>query len=358
MFFELIQVVIGKRSHLSRIPTDEDWLEIFLTAEKQGLEGIIFSAIAKLKKVDASIMPPEELYYDWLEVVVDIELSNKELFQAAETLSHVFKNGGLRCCVLKGQGLSLLYPEPQRRVPGDIDLWVEGSREHTLQFLRDKCFGVGKIVIHHVDTEILDGIQTEIHFIPSYTYNHFRYRKYQKFFKEEAEEQFSHFDEKVGFAYPTNRFNAVYCLMHIFCHIFNEGIGLRQLLDYYYVLLQLSEEERKWAYGKLKWMGLGKFTGAIMYVEQKVFCLETEYLLCQPSEEVGRLIMDEIMQGGNFGKFGAHYRLAHSKNWIFLKFMKLIRLFKLISICPSEVLWAPIWKPAHHVWRLAKGYIY
>ena len=35
---------------------------------------------------------------------------------------------------------------------------------------------------------------------------------------------------------PTVEFNIIFQLTHIYSHLMNEGIGLRQLVDYYYVL--------------------------------------------------------------------------------------------------------------------------
>jgi hypothetical protein len=244
-----------------------------------------------------------------------------------------------------------------RRQPGDIDLWVEGGREKVLQFLKSSYLKTGTVVIHHVDASIVDGVETEVHFLPSYSYNYLRYIKYKKFFEEEANQQFDHFDERAGFAYPTNRFNAVYLMMHIFRHVFHEGIGLRQLMDYYFVLIHLTDEERKWAYGKLIWLGLGKVTSAVMYVMKAVFLMDDKYLLCSPSEKTGKYLLEEIIAGGNFGKFGEQYESAHSGSSFNLYLKNLKRLGKVYSLCPSEVLWAPIWKPCHWLWRKWKGYV-
>lgn len=35
---------------------------------------------------------------------------------------------------------------------------------------------------------------------------------------------------------PTLSFNVIYILSHLYRHVFTEGIGLRQLLDYYFVI--------------------------------------------------------------------------------------------------------------------------
>ena len=53
------------------------------------------------------------------------------------------------------------------------------------------------------------------------------------------EEQFSHrvmLGEQGEIAIPTVEFNLIFQLTHIFSHLMNEGIGLRQLVDYYFVI--------------------------------------------------------------------------------------------------------------------------
>lgn len=378
LFVELIQIALGTRTVLSRIPSENEWQQIYETAAKQSLVGVVLHGIEELRAKNAELSVPRVLLLQWIGEVQVIEQQNKKLNEAAEHLTRIFKNGGLRSCVLKGQGVARMYyvrckkselrakfgkfkgssgSLGLRRQPGDIDLWVEGGREKVLHFLKSSYLKTGTVVIHHVDTSIIDGVETEVHFLPSYSYNYLRYVKYKKFFKEEANQQFGHFDEQVGFAYPTNRFNAVYLMMHIFRHVFHEGIGLRQLMDCYFVLIHLTDEERKWAYGKLKWLGLGKVTSAVMYVMKAVFLMDDKYLLCSPSEKTGKYLLEEIIAGGNFGKFGEQYESAHSGSSFNLYLKNLKRLGEVYSLCPSEVLWAPIWKPSHWMWRKWKGYV-
>lgn len=359
LFVELIQIALGTRTVLSRIPSEDDWQQLYDTAAKQSLVGIVLRGIEVIRAKNAELCVPKMLLLQWIGEVQMIEQQNKKLNEAAGHLTSIFKNGGLRSCVLKGQGVARLYDGSLslRRQPGDIDLWVEGGREKVLQFLKSSYLKTDTVVIHHVDASIIEGVETEVHFLPSYSYNYLRYIKYKKFFKEEANQQFDHFDEQVGFAYPTNRFNAVYLMMHIFRHVFHEGIGLRQLMDYYFVLIHLTDEERKWAYGKLKWLGLGKVTSAVMYVMKAVFLMDDKYLLCNPSEKTGKYLLEEIIAGGNFGKFGEQYESAHSGSSFNLYLKNLKRLGKVYSLCPSEVLWAPVWKPCHWIWRKWKGYV-
>ena len=93
-----------------------------------------------------------------------------------------------------------------------------------------------------------------------------------------------------------------------------------------------------------------------MYVEQEVFGLQKEYMICEPDEKAGRFLLDEIMRAGNFGKYDPRIREAHSGGMVKLYIKNVTRIFGMVSYYPSEVLWSPFWKIGHFVWRKVKGY--
>lgn len=144
--------------------------------------------------------------------------------------------------------------------------------------------------------------------------------------------------------------------MHIFHHVLHEGIGLRQLLDYYYILRSLEKEQKTQVLEEMKQLGLVKFAAAVMYVEQQMFDLKKDFLLCEPNERSGHLLLSEIEQSGNFGQYDKRNRQVNRKSRISVYLHNVKRNFVFFQFDPSEVLWAPIWKPCHFVWRKIKGY--
>ncbi len=353
LFFELLKVSLGNQKCLSKTPTEEEWAWLFEMAEKQAVDGITYGALEVLAQRGQK--PTEDMMLDWFSYSEQIKEQNKIVNQRCKDITELFAEAGYKTCILKGQGNAMMYPNPLARVSGDIDIWVDAEREALVSFLKSK-FTIGATFIHHTDVEIYDDVSVEVHSTPSFSYNYMRYMKYLKFFKEERAGQFLNYHEQLGFTCPTNKFNAVYQLMHIFRHVFHEGIGLRQLVDYYYLLIRLTDEERKWAYGKLKWLGLEKFAGAVMYVEKEAFQISNFDLLCKPEEKAGRFLMDEILRGGNFGQYDQEYQERHSGNVFSLYLKNVKRLFRMLRFYPEEVLWAPIWKPSHFLWRKIKGY--
>lgn len=298
-----------------------------------------------------------ELFLQWIGESLDIEAQNKSLNEAAKRLTEIFKEGQFRSCVLKGQGVARLYPDPDLRQPGDIDLWVDGSRKDILKFLRSNNYEIGHVVIHHVDCAILDDVLTEIHFIPVWAYNPFVNNRLQKFFCKHKEAQFCNYDANIGFAYPTSCFNAVYCLSHIYMHFLYEGIGMRQMIDYYFAVKSLSNADKDAAYSEIKHIGLEKMAGAVMYVLCVVCGMNEDELICKMDSVRGRLLLNEIMLGGNFGH--NNDRLTHSKgdSRIRKNMRRLKREAAFFRYYPLDVISIPFWKVGHYVWRKWNGYL-
>lgn len=357
LFVELVRVALGTRPSLSTVPSIEDWQNAYLLAEKHALVGLLFSAIEKLNEQDKTYMPPTPLLYQWMGETLQIENRNVKVNYAAEQLTSIVKDGGLRSCVLKGQGIARLYPKPERRQSGDIDLWVEGGREKVLKFLKNGCLGTGHVVIHHVDARIIDGVDTEIHFLPVYACNPILHHKLQKFFRRYSDVQFSNYDKELGFSYPTLSFNAVYILAHIYMHFLYEGIGLRQIIDYYYVLKNLGEDERKQSATDIKEAGLKKFAGAAMYVLKQVCGMDETLFVAELDNRRGTLLLEEIMRSGNFGKYDDRLSGRDENNLISFNLVALKRQMSFFRFYPMDILSIPFFKIWHWCWRLWKGYL-
>lgn len=196
----------------------------------------------------------------------------------------------------------------------------------------------------------------EIHFQPSWMYNPSTEYVLKQFFKSEGPTQFLLFDDKCGYAHPNDYFNLVYNLIHINRHIFGEGIGFRQIVDYYYILKASNQKERNKAIQQLKQLKLYKFTSLLMYVMKECLAIDDNFLLCPPNIKHGKRLLDDIMKGGNFGKYG-QYAESINKQRINRACDSIKRNFRFILVYPEEVLWIPYFKLWHWCWRKWKGYL-
>ena len=236
IFFDFLRFCIGSAKEISGSLKEADWKELYAIAKKQCLVGVLFDGIKKLPAEYVGI--EKELLLQWMAESQMLEKANVRLNDAAIQVSEWFRKKGLRTCILKGQGNALMYPNPYSRTPGDIDIWVEGGDKRVISFVRS-ISPLEKACYHHIEFPSYKGVEVEVHYRPSFLLCFWHNRKLQKYYERVKEEQFSHrvmLGEQGEIAIPTVEFNLIFQLTHIFSHLMNEGIGLRQLVDYYYVL--------------------------------------------------------------------------------------------------------------------------
>ena len=229
---------------------------------------------------------------------------------------------------------------------------------------------------HHIEAPKMDGTEVEVHFRPCYAHSPLRNWRMQRWFEEHADVCMKN-KTHMGFAVPTASVNVVYQMCHLFSHYFDEGLGLCQLMDYYFVLRVWHNDvmERKdlqtqgmWSEGMgtpvmskeevmavLRSFGMGKFAGAVMYVLHKVFAISTHYYICEPNEKEGRKLLEEIMKGGNFGQYDTRDAALKKGGMVKHGVWKLKRVMRLVRSYPEEALWEPVFRVWHLGWRKVNG---
>ena len=235
-FFDFLRFCISSAKDIPDSLKEADWKELYAIAKKQCLVGVLFDGIKKLPAEYVGMK--KELLLQWMAESQMLEKANVRLNDAAIHVSEWFRKKGFRTCILKGQGNALMYPNPYSRTSGDIDIWVEGGDKRLIFFVRS-ISPHEKACYHHIEFPSYKGVEVEVHYRPSFLLCFWHNRKLQKYYERVKEKQFSHrvmLGEQGEIAIPTAEFNLIFQLTHIFSHLMNEGIGLRQLLDYYYVL--------------------------------------------------------------------------------------------------------------------------
>ena len=245
IFFDFLRFIVGSAKEIPDSLKEADWKELYAIAKKQCLVGVLFDGIKKLPAEHVGM--EKELLLQWMAESQMLEKANVRLNDAAIQVSEWFQKKGFRTCILKGQGNALMYPNPYSRTPGDIDIWVEGGDKRVISFVRS-ISPHEKACYHHIEFPSYKGVEVEVHYRPSFLLCFWHNRKLQKYYERVKEEQFSHrvmLGEQGEIAIPTVEFNLIFQLTHIYAHLMNEGIGLRQLLDYYYVLCDFYKVYQK-----------------------------------------------------------------------------------------------------------------
>ena len=443
-FFAFLKYCLGSKEDMSRMIAGMDWQELYSFASKQALLGLCFDGIERLGKEypDELKQNPigRELLMTWMGTTQQIRRQNMKVNAVAGKLYSMLREEGLRCCILKGQGNALMYPNPYSRTPGDIDVWVNASREEITEYAKCHLKLEDDIRFHHLETTI-DGVPVELHFFPCSMNNPIYHTRLLKWFKRNADLQCSNvvsLPDGIGeIAIPTTAFNVVYQLTHLYHHFFDEGVGMRQIIDYYYVVcdfykvyqnsskthpssltlkggststpspssseggdvtaLRCSEPLRSkdggpskvspgcagWdrldgsgdmtsdasassasttdssastaldvVQSDLKHLGFWKFAGAVMYVLHEALGLSEEKMIVPMDEKRGKLLLSEILNGGNFGrhftKYGGFTHQSMGKKY----FLKIWRNMHFVRYYPAEALCEPIFRTWHFFWRL------
>ena len=465
--FLFLNYCLGKKVDMSMVVAKIDWRQLYTFASRQALLGFCFDGIERLTKEFSEELKQNpmgrDLLMTWMGAAQQIRRQNMKVNAVAGKLYSKFREDGLRCCILKGQGNALMYPNPYSRTPGDIDVWVNASREQITEYAK-KHFEIGDdIRFHHLETSF-DGVPVELHFFPGIMNNPIYNVRLQKWFKRNADLQCSNvvsLPDGIGeIAIPTMAFNVIYQLTHLYHHFFDEGIGMRQIIDYFLVVndfsknvflnndlsnhpvnfsnhpVPLSKEgstfspspsssgsgdvtapsrcseplrskdggpskvspdcagwDRLDAIGaskpspncarwdrlaieednsagsttavtsststalvvvqrELKYLGLWKFAGAVMYVLHETLGLSEEKMIAPMDEKRGKLLLAEILNGGNFGRHFTKYGHFTQQGMAKKYFLKIWRNMHFVRYYPAEALSEPIFRTWHFFWRL------
>lgn len=346
LFFELLQVCVGTRDSLKQVYTDKQWNEALEMAQEQTITGVLVTALERLPKEQ---LPSKMLLLQWLgleQIVVD---NSSELAKASQDVVSYFRENGFACHILKGSSVARYYPVPLRRASGDVDVWVNGTRNEIYDFARkfDEEGNLYGVNYQHVHFHLIDDVHIEVHIWPSYLSSPLRNYRLHRFCNLHR--------PMIETGMPSLAFDRVFILLHCYRHLCGHGVGIRQLMDYYYVLRQgFTEEERKDSTYWITQLGMKRFAEGMMWVFQRCFGMEEQCLLFKPNEKEGKFIMSEVMQTGNMGH-------SDTRNWGSLKtplsrfFYNLRRDLHLATHYPHEALWQPLFSLWLYAWRLSKG---
>lgn len=355
-----LKYCLGKKVDISKVVANLDWRHLYTFASNQAILGFCFNGINRLgqKYPDELKLNPigRDLLMTWMGAAQQIRRQNMKVNVVASNLYSMLRGDGLRCSILKGQGNALMYPNAYSRNPGDIDVWVNASREQITEYAK-KHFKLGDdIRYHHIETSV-DGVPVELHFFPCTMNNPIYNARLQKWFKRNADLQCSNvvsLPDGIGeIAIPTTAFNVIYQLTHLYHHFFDEGIGMRQIIDYYYVvnndeLLAIKDTLQK----ELKHLGLWKFAMAVMYVQHEALGLSEEKMIAPMDEKRGKLLLAEILNGGNFGQHFTKYGHFTQQGMAKKYFLKIWRNMHFVRYYPAEALSEPIFRTWHFFWRM------
>ena len=344
------------------------WADLLQFAKKQSVVGVYWQGVKRMSVLETN-RPSEDDVMDWMVEVSKIAKRNRKVNATAVKVVRDFQQKGFKTCVLKGQGNALLYPDPLSRTPGDIDIYVH-PKGHGEDWINDEaavnrvigyCKGLdasARAVYHHIDIPAVDKVPVEVHYRPTWMNAPAHNRRLQKtlaaLLSQAGGTEHVTLPGDVGqIVIPGFRFNVIFQLSHILNHLLHEGVGLRQLIDYYYLLRshECKENERAWLNKKLKDCGLWRISGAVSWMLSVELGLPQTSLVTPPNELYGKQLMREMIAGGNFGKYDRRLLSGVSNTKFTTNIQRLVRDARMAMYYPSECLWEPWFRMWHWMWR-------
>lgn len=316
-------------------PDIKDWQSVYDFAEKQSILGIC-------NPTSYDVRMPQDLLFQWIGDVQAIRAQNNLLNQRSVEVYQFLWESGFKCCILKGQGNAQMYPDTGLRCPGDVDVWVDTDKKKLYDFVKER-YPDAEECLKHIKLPMFTDAKVDVHYTPLRFLHIGHYRNLQKWLSEQKEEQMNHFtaltDTRCNIAVPTAKFNVVYQLGHIMVHLFDEGVGFRQLIDYFYVLKEvdgLSKEDRDDIVRTWKRLGMLKLASAVMWIEAEILGIDKRCLLTVPNEQLGKMLLEDVLEGGNFGHYSIRQSYRNSGNRFARRVSSLRRLLRLSSCSPGE----------------------
>lgn len=345
IYLKFIRFAIGSGSSVSDEYNDIDWESFYAFCVKQSVAGIVFKKIEEEK-----IQIHRDVVFEWYANAEFIKATNRNVDKKVCQISEFWEGKGYRTCILKGQANAMMYPKPEMRSPGDIDIWVDGDAQQLIKIAQEKV-PEGHYSLHHVTMPVYNDVSIEVHYRPVFLDNWWLDRRLKEYTEKEKGRQFGN-RIKLGDGTSeinglTDDFNAVFQMLHMWHHLLSTRNNLKQLIDYYYLLKRgFTDAQRREIADKFKSFGVMKYARGIMWVERYALGLDEQYLLVEPDEKIGRLLLQETM---NYGK--RRVRRNRLKTLI----RRVTNNLRLFAYFPSLVLIAPIYLIWHQWWKWDKN---
>ena len=319
-----------------------DWADYLDFCYRQGVVGLVFDGLER-----SELRIPQMTLLEWIGAAESIKQQNKVLNKRTVQIFKFFQDKGLRCAVLKGQANGVMYPNPELRSPGDIDIWVDSDRRELINLVRnvtpDSHFDV-----YHIKFPLYQDVMVEVHYVPSWMIDKRKNRKLQLYINRIKEEQFNNkitLDRHV-IASLTNGFNLVYQMLHMYGHFFESRNNLKQLIDYYYLLKQdIKETDRLAAKRIIEELELTKYTSGVMWILREILGADEQRLIVEPNERIGKAVWEGVEEYGDF-----------SDNKLFRVIEQIVGNFKVFRLFPTTVLYSPIHFLWHQLWKVKMSF--
>lgn len=350
-FLEVVRVSLGLQENFSSEIDEITWRYLIRLAAGQAVTAMAFVGMQRYNKEVCPV--PRYIYKRFLQYAVAVNNINQKHCTVLARIHKHLVDKGISHVFIKGLTAGARYPKPELRQCGDIDFVTDPSDfRKTLTALSE----IGKVSPdfgheHHGMAKI-DGVSVEPHFKVHNFQNPRNDKAMMDIFFEVFPSELTTVDVAGSCvnAFPATM-EALLYVSHMVNHVYEEGLGLRQVLDFAMFLRNLGDglpgfdEERysQW----LSRMHMERADRIFTRICEKFLGVDPAIRAYRYSDKECRFadkMMDDILSVGNFGRMAfrseGHGLMSSARNY----FWVCGRVFKFIYLCPSEAAYWPLYK--------------
>lgn len=291
----------------------DDWNRCFELALQQQVLAMTFPAMSALPKEHR---PNFTLWSKWMTYAQNIAAQSKHKREVVRKMGEWLAEDGLSTMIIKGFSLAVLYPQPELRESGDIDIYSGDDYDKINACFEKHGLNIGRADGHHVHINI-DGVSVEHHFA-------LHNSRVKNGMEGPAEllQRLAATDRRTtslpGICFPNSTFTALFTAWHAHKHFLAEKIELRHVIDWALSLKQLSDAEARTVHEVKYGSPWGRFADTLTAIALHRLQLSTDWFPQREvvaasgiSSELEQKVWDDIMSSGHtaHGRTSNHRRM-------------------------------------------------
>ena len=280
-----------------------------------------------------------------------IEKRNAHVNENLVSFVNFMERKGVDYIIVKGQVAGALYPNPDARMSGDVDLYFVGDNYEKIKGLVEQRLGKQLSKLSdgkHVEFEV-NSVVFELH----EKLSRLATRKHQEYWDQMIDHAILEDTDTVTIAGKEIKtlsatYNALYIFVHLFYHMTASGVGLRQLCDMMKSLSptlphregvsKIDKERLEEILKELGYLKAYKAMGAFLVEYLGLPEEEFPFTLTEKDRKWVETIKKNILKRGNFGRTGRKVKnlgVLHSMETGYLNMAQTLTFYRL---APKEVL--------------------
>lgn len=321
----------GHSDELYRVIDSESAIKVLDESRRQAVQGIVFDALSK-----SGVILPSQVVLSEYGMMQSIRRRNSYVDSVISEFVSVMDSIGIEYVMMKGQSVGTYYPDGQLRVSGDVDFYCDADNFARAERELPNALGV---VIDDENARLhkmfeFKGVHFEMHFKLFHFYDKRLDGEWENIVSSDTGGSFMCGETAVRTFSPT--LHAFFLFLHIYKHLMELGIGIRQFCDFAVFLHAMKDQID---YVRLcEW--LDKF--GMMTAFRACGCIVTDCLglptddlpvsLDERDRHNAKGILAVVFHRGNMGKYnkiGGFSGLLHNIEAMFIKLSHFMRFYSL-----------------------------